>query len=147
MRKNVITLLFAAAFCLLWVADGYAQRPPPKPRMATTPMTVGNSKPSEEQIAGGYVTRKTSDKAVVAAVKKGLALKNKEMKTAYKLGKINTAESQVVAGTNYKVCLSIYVLKKGKKEMSNINAVIFQDLKNVYQVTSWEETDICEATQ
>ncbi|HQU82836.1 MAG TPA: cystatin domain-containing protein [Pyrinomonadaceae bacterium] len=143
MRKNVTTLLFAVVFCMFFAVSGFAQRPP-KRTDAAPPMTTASAMPTDEQIAGGYATRKTNDKAVVAAVKKGLALKNKEMKTAYKLGKINAAESQVVAGTNYKVCLSIYVLKKGKKEMSNVNAVIYQDLKNVYQVTSWEEIAACE---
>ncbi|MCD9187678.1 MAG: cystatin domain-containing protein [Pyrinomonadaceae bacterium] len=148
MRKNLITLLFTLLFCLLWVADGYAQRPPPKRNDTASQMpSVGSSNPmaGDDDMAGGYTARKVTDKEVLAAVKKGIALKAKEMKTKYKLETLFKAESQVVAGTNYRVCMSIALPRKGGiVETFKVNAVIFKSLENAYKVMLWEQVDSCE---
>lgn len=147
MRKNLITLLFTLLFCLLLGVTAFAQRPP-KPNKSTLPTpTVGstNAMVSDDDIAGGYVTRKVDDKEVLTAVKKGIALKAKEMKKKYKLETLFKAESQVVAGTNYRVCMSIALPRKGDiVEIFKANAVIFKSLQGTYKVLSWEEVDSCE---
>ena len=50
---------------------------------------------------------------------------------------IEHAERQVVAGLNYKLCLRIKI--KGKTH--NVTAVVYQNLKQKYSLTSWAEDD------
>lgn len=131
MKKNLITLLFTAVFCLLTGTAAFAQQ----------------SMPPDEPIAGGYISRKADEADVKLAVKKGLALKAKQTKFKYKLDKVYKAESQVVAGMNYRVCMSIYVPKKGEaNEAFYVNAVIFKSLKGTYEITTWEEVEGCTET-
>lgn len=146
MRKNLIELIFTAVFCLLLGATAFAQRPP-KPNKTAPPTAVGatNAMMSDDDMAGSYTVRKVTDKEVLAAVKKGLALKAKEMKTKYKLETLFKAESQVVAGTNYRVCMSVALPRKGGiVETFKVNAVIFKSLENTYKVMLWDQVDSCE---
>ena len=124
MRKNIFTLLFIALFCLLTGYTAKAQQPP---------------------TSGGYVEVDVDNKEIAYSVKVALDIKSKETKENYKLDTIYKAEMQVVAGKNYRVCLSVYVPVEGEaNEYFNVQFVLYRNLKGEYKLTKWEEVEECE---
>ena len=96
---------------------------------------------------GGYRTVPVSDQGVKDAVDFALEMKAEVMDEELSLEGIIKAETQTVAGTNYRVCLQIYV--PAKEEETDgvtlyIKAVIFRSLKNEYSIKSWVEEDCAE---
>lgn len=126
MKRNLITLFFTAVFCLAFVATGFAQRPP------TT---------------GGYRSLDTNDQRANLAADFALKEKSKEMEVDLSLDAMHKAESQVVAGTNYRLCMEIYAPSK-EAETDGVHffasAVVYVNLKNEYKLTKWEEIENCD---
>ena len=94
--------------------------------------------------AGGYVTASVKDPGVKAAANFAIAVKAKQMKETLKLQTIKKAETQVVAGVNYRLCLVIYVPSKQAQTDGvtlYINTVIYQNIQGQYQITSWNDDD------
>ena len=53
---------------------------------------------------------------------------------------IKRSEVQVVAGLNYRICMTVRINRKAK----NVTVVVYKDLKQKYSLTSWTPGD-CEA--
>jgi hypothetical protein len=86
------------------------------------------------QIAGGYSdTEVTSAEAKRAAM---IAVRSRASRThtTVTLLKINKAETQVVAGLNYRICMRV---REGKR-VKTVTAVVYQNLKNKYSLTNWK---------
>ncbi len=97
------------------------------------------------QKVGGY--RKISKSDAGAAAAAAFAVQNRvETKNAtITLVAVECAENQVVAGTNYRLCLK--VTTSGEKNEADVTitvkVVVYKDLKGKYSLTSWIE-DNCE---
>ena len=93
------------------------------------------------QMTGNYRPVPVTDAQVVAAAKYAVKQIAKKESSVVKLVSVKQAESQVVAGTNYRLCLEITIRQKGKKEKvtKNIQAVVFRNLKQKFELTSWEQ--------
>lgn len=89
-------------------------------------------------IVGGYGENAVSDKDVVKAA--GFAVKKEAGKTGkhITLVRIEKAETQVVAGINYRVCMTVRIGRKGAAEKS-VTAVVYKNLKNRMSLSRWEE--------
>ena len=89
------------------------------------------------QIAGGYGSADVKNPEVIAAAKFALGTKNASLKRtgtrAYKLLEITKAESQVVAGLNYHVCLKT----KLDAVIRSADAVVYQNLQHKLSLSSW----------
>ncbi len=135
-----------------------AAAPPPKPKPAPAPakplapgdvpvtgpvsfwkhLTRPDAQPA---LAGGYQTA-TDMKAVRDAA--DFAVHESQL---YELKGIYSAKMQVVAGTNYSLCLWV----RQKDHEANplhrrmVSAVVFQGLDRHYELTSWHEVNICHA--
>lgn len=106
---SAVTTAFAA-FCVLFVAPSLCQA----------------------QIAGGYSEVSKNDETIVATAQ--FAVKTRAKKDAsLKLISIERAERQVVAGSNYRLCLAV----KSKNKRRNATAVVYQNLQNKFSLTSW----------
>lgn len=87
---------------------------------------------SQAQMTGGYSDVSKTDKAVVAAA--NFAVKTQSKKgAALKLVSIASAQRQVVAGSNYQMCLVVNSAKKRREAV----AVVYQNLQNQLKLTSW----------
>lgn len=120
MKNNLrtITLFAALAFIFVCAADIRAQVPEP--------------------IVGGYSNVAATDAQVVSAANFALKAQAKKDKIKIKLVAVNKAAQQVVAGTNYKLCLSVEVTGKKKPAVPQIvEAVVFKNLKQKFELTSW----------
>ena len=85
-------------------------------------------------IAGGYSERATNDRGVAAAA--GFAVKERGRRTRRRvtLVAVRRAETQVVAGLNYRLLLSV---REGR-ESREVTAVVYQNLRQRLSLTSWE---------
>lgn len=126
MRNDLRKVLIAVVFCVL----------------------IGCASTVFGQIrTGGYRTVPVTDQGVKDAVDFALEIKTQEMDEELSLEGIIKAEKQTVAGTNYRVCLQIYVPSKEDETDGvtlYIKTVIFLSLQNEYSIKSWTEEDCAE---
>ena len=85
-------------------------------------------------IVGGYSVADIASPEVISAVKFAITAKNAlPHKRPTKLVSIKTAQSQVVAGTNYKACLVV----RQKAKTFTISTTVYRDLSGVMRLTEW----------
>jgi hypothetical protein len=86
-------------------------------------------------IVGGFGRASTTDEQVVKAANFAILEENKQRRNIpLELVSIVKAEQQIVAGINYRLCLS--VLSAGKPEQ--VSATVYRDLKNQYSLSAWK---------
>jgi hypothetical protein len=90
---------------------------------------------------GGYSSTNTDNPDVVEAAEFAILTKNKTKGARFELIEILTAQSQAVAGTNYKLCIEANVTnnKDDEADTKQFLVVVFSDLKNKLSLTSWLE--------
>jgi hypothetical protein len=98
------------------------------------------------QRAGGYIEIPNSDKGAKAAALFAVKAESDKTGKTQTLRSIAHAERQIVAGTNYRLCLR--VISAGEEDEAEIihfvKTVVYMDLKGVYKLTSWEDSDCGE---
>ena len=89
---------------------------------------------SAQQIVGGYSGVAISDADTILIAKAAVKMKNalRESKKV-KLLTVTKAESQVVAGQNFRLCLDV---KQAKHKM-RVQAVVYRDLSGKLTLTEW----------
>ncbi|MBV9958161.1 MAG: hypothetical protein JO360_07060 [Acidobacteria bacterium] len=94
-------------------------------------------------IVGGYKKIATDDADVVAAAEFAVKEQARRVGSSVRLLSVEAAESQVVQGMNYRLCLQVEI----KDEDNNVlvtqgaSVIVYRDLRKNYSLTSWEETD------
>jgi len=86
----------------------------------------------DANLVGGYSKATVDDAGVIAAAEFAVAEESKKG-PKINLKSITTAETQVVAGTNYK--LQILVDDKGTEK--TVEVVVYEDLQQTRTLTSW----------
>ena len=125
--------------------------PPPAPVPAPKPAAPAQKgllailkdlrQPAPPPVAGGYQTA-TNTKAVRDAADFAV-----HQAVFYDLKSIYSAKIQVVAGTNYSLCLWV----RQKEHEANplhrrmVAATVFQGLDGHYELSSWQEVNVCRA--
>lgn len=94
--------------------------------------------PVSAQMIGGYSDVPVTDPGVIAAANFAVSEQAKKEHAPgghgrFRLDEILSARKQIVAGMNYDLQLKIKV-KNGKK---NAEAIVYRNLSNTYQLTSW----------
>jgi hypothetical protein len=98
-------------------------------------------------ILGGYKVVATDDPEVQAAAEFAVSeQKKKQGDDPLSLVSIEHAERQVVAGTNFRLCLKVKAADEtdAGEETQDVKVVVFRSLKNEYALKSWEEADCGE---
>ena len=124
MKNNlrINSLLFALAFAMFGAAQTFGQNTVPMP--------------------GGYQKIEATDASAIAAANFAVKVEAKKRKAKIKIVSVNEAERQVVAGTNFRLCLKIELTEKNKNTISQIvQTVVFQNLKQKMSLTSWAKSD------
>ena len=93
---------------------------------------------------GGYKVAKTDAPEVVAAAEFAVTAQNEKDDFGRTLISVLSAEHQLVAGTNYRMCLKVK-LGGDEGEIHYIKAVVYRDLKQVHKLTSWADDEACAA--
>lgn len=94
-----------------------------------------SSQVSAQDITGAYGEASVTDKDVLKATKFALKSRSTQTGKRFTLVRIQKAESQLVAGMNYRVCLRV---RDNRKRISTITAVVYRDLKNRYSLSNWQ---------
>ncbi|MBI3653118.1 MAG: hypothetical protein HY231_18985 [Acidobacteria bacterium] len=87
------------------------------------------------QRTGGYKEAANDDPEVVAAAEFAVAEQGRTQEAAITLVSVEQAETQVVAGINYRLCLKIAV----DDETKDVKVVVYRNLQKAYSLTSWAE--------
>lgn len=85
------------------------------------------------QVAGGYGPISNADPMVILAARYALISQNAQMSGKYTLKSINKSQSQVVAGINYHVCITV----RREDTIRTAEAVVYQNLQRKWSVTRW----------
>jgi hypothetical protein len=91
-------------------------------------------------VAGGYREASRTEPDVVSAAKFALREERRKKSVRLSLISIERAETQVVAGSNYRLCLRVKI--RGK--LRSVRTVVYKDLRQKYSLSSWEE-DACRS--
>jgi hypothetical protein len=94
---------------------------------------------------GGYKTASKTSAEVRAAANFAVKARSAKDRTTYRLAAIEKAETQVVAGTNYRLCLFVSTVDKEAGVEIETSAfyqvVVFRNLKREFSLKSWAEAD------
>ena len=93
------------------------------------------------QRLGGYREIDKADEGAAAAAEFAVKAESEKKEMTYKLVSIEHAESQAVAGTNYRLCLKIGYHKQDDDVDTTefVRVVVNRSLQNEYSLTSWTE--------
>jgi Cystatin domain len=95
---------------------------------------------------GGFKEIAKNDVGALAAAKFAIAKKAKTDQSKIVLMSVEKAESQLVAGTNFRLCLVVEVEEKGENVRTDRQVLVqvYRNLKNVFTLSKWEETECVE---
>lgn len=110
MRRTLFALLFCALLCGA-SAGASAQQPPP--------------------VVGGYSAASKADPGVLAAARFAAKETGRRRKERVRLVSVESAETQVVAGVNFRLCLRV----KAGKSVRDLRAVVYRNLKRQLSLT------------
>ena len=91
------------------------------------------------QSAGGYREIAKDDEGVVAAAEFALKDQSEKKELTHKLISVEKAETQVVAGINYRLCLKVGYQKDDADATEFVRVVVFRNLQKEFSLTSWTE--------
>jgi len=106
-------------------------------------LAVGGAVAAFGQIkTGGYRSVPVNDEAVRDAADFALEIKSEELDAEISLEGIVKAERQTVAGTNYRLCLKLYISDREEETDGvtlYVKTVVFKGLDGEYSIKSWVE--------
>jgi len=95
------------------------------------------------QKAGGYKTISKTDAGARAAAEFAVDAQAERKNLTIELVAVEKAESQVVAGTNFRLCLKITT--SGAEDEADVTitvkVIVYRNVKSEYSLTSWAEED------
>jgi len=93
------------------------------------------------QRLGGYREIDKSDEGAAAAAEFAVKAESETREMTYKLVSVEHAESQIVAGINYRLCLKVGYHKQDDDVDTTefVRVVVNRNLQNQHSLTSWTE--------
>ena len=93
------------------------------------------------QRTGGYREIDKADEGAATAAEFAVKAESEKKEMTYKLVSIEHAETQTVAGINYRICLKVGYHKADDEAETteSVRVVVFRSLQNQYSLTSWTE--------
>ena len=93
-------------------------------------------------LVGGYGSASPSDPAVIAAANYAVKAHSEASHKPHRLKAIISAEHQVVAGLNFKMCLKVGEGRRFK-HTHLVRAVVYQNLQQELSLSQWEHAPDC----
>ncbi len=113
--------------------------------IATMALAIGITSfiATNAQRVGGYREIAKDDDGAVAAANFAVKEESEKKEMTYKLVSVEHAESQVVAGINYRLCLKIGYHKQDDDVDTTefVRVVVYRSLQSEYSLTSWTQED------
>ena len=103
-------------------------------------ITVGCAAVTAQRL-GGYREIDKADEGATAAAEFAVKAESEKKEMTYKLVSLEHAESQVVAGINYRLCLKVGYRKQDDDVDTTefVRVIVNRSLQNQYSLTSWTE--------
>jgi hypothetical protein len=101
-----------------------------------------------QRVLGGYKKIAKDSPEVAEAAEFAVKAQGEKQEMAYKLVSIEHAESQVVAGVNYRLCLKVGYHKADDDVDTTefVRVVVYRNLQKEYSLTSWATENCGEDT-
>src|SRR5690349_11919613 len=99
--------------------------------LLSVPSTLAGLIAQQDQIAGGYTETSNSDPEALAAARFAVRSEAQKLHTRITFRSIKHAEVQVVAGLNYRLCLTVRIKRKTRE----VSVVVYKNLKQKYSLT------------
>jgi hypothetical protein len=98
------------------------------------------------QRTGGYREIDKADEAAATAAEFAVKAQSEKKEMTYKLVSIEHAETQTVAGINYRLCLKIGYHKQDDDVDTTefVRVIVYRSLQNQYSLTSWTEENCAD---
>jgi len=96
---------------------------------------------------GGYKPAAVDDATVKEAAEFAVTAQNKVEDGEMSLVAIESAQRQVVAGSNYKLCLKVNIPGTDETVTDYYQAIVFYSLKREFKLTKWATSDDCGASE
>ncbi len=95
---------------------------------------------------GGYKRIPNDDAGAAAAARFAVESHGEAIDRTVELLSVESAERQVVAGTNYRLTLSVNIQGLGEQAdvTQTVTVVVFRDLKGFHHLKSWTEEEVEE---
>lgn len=105
--------------------------------------SIGQQRPP---MVGGYKKVAADAPEVAAAAAFAVGEQGRKQESTIKLISVERAERQVVAGSNFRMCMKVEIEDKERNVIiiQEVKAVVFRNLKNIQALRSWEEADCSE---
>ncbi len=116
MKKSLYFAAVLIALGFVLTSEGFGQRP----------------------VLGGYKVIENTDAGATDAAAFAIKAQSEQTEMEFVLGEIVKAERQVVAGSNYRLCMDV---SANGQDGSYVQAVVYVDLKQNYKLTSWAASD------
>jgi len=93
------------------------------------------------QRLGGYREIDKADEGAATAAEFAVKAESETKEMTYKLVSVEHAETQTVAGINYRLCLKVGYHKQDDDVDTTefVRVVVYRNLQNQYSLTSWTE--------
>jgi hypothetical protein len=105
---------------------------------------LGITAAASAQKLGGYKTIAKNDAGAQTAAEFAIDAQAERKNINIELISIEKAESQVVAGTNYRLCLKVTMPGADDDTdgtTTTVRVIVYRDLKGKHSLTSWIEED------
>ncbi|MBK7391859.1 MAG: hypothetical protein IPI64_00995 [Chloracidobacterium sp.] len=98
------------------------------------------------QKVGGYKEIAKDDAGAQAAAAFAVSSQAEKTSRSIELVLVHKAERQIVAGSNYRLCLKVTSQgEDGEADVTHfVQVVVYQNLKREYSLTSWTKSDCDE---
>lgn len=96
---------------------------------------AAESRVSAQEITGGYGDASVIEKDVRAAANFAVKSRSRSTGKTFTLVRITKAEVQVVAGLNYRLCMTV---REGRKRARSVTAVVYKNLQNRRSLSRWK---------
>ena len=90
---------------------------------------------TEEPMTGGYANASITDINVKKAAAFAVRTRSKNTGKRITILNIRKAETQVVAGLNYRICMSV---REGRRSVRTVTVVVYRDLRQKLSLTRWK---------
>lgn len=102
---------------------------------------------TQRPIVGGYKPANKEDSGVIEAAEHAVSERGENEGVSLKLVSVERAESQVVAGTNYRLCLKVAIDGEDDDsgETQDVRVIVHRSLQKEYSLKSWEVTECGES--
>ena len=101
--------------------------------LLTVPCVLSGVVAQQDQIAGGYAETSNNDPDALTAARFAVRKEAQKSHARVSFRAIKRAEVQVVAGLNYRLCMTIRI----KRKTQDVTVVVYKNLKQKYSLTSW----------